>query len=134
MLHFDFEVTFRKGSPVLEAMQQQLCKENDEEDYTLIVFEVYTVGNPKANLEPARLVSRAAEPWSPATHELFPDEKRAFARFLLLLGVRFRSVYGLPMHLMIDVVMPAVVKRETGKPGDGQYVTWMMDHEFGERF
>ena len=38
------------------------------------------------------------------------------------------------MHLMIDVVMPAVVKRETGKPGDVQFVSWMMDHEFGECF
>ena len=67
----------------------------------------------------AALVLKAAEPWSPASHELFPDPARAHAVQLLLVG---HSLSRLPKHesvaqAIFDIwlfhVMPHVVVRES---------------------
>lgn len=134
--NLDLEVTFREGGEALAAMQrsvEETIADKEKGDWSEIFFEIYTKGNPKANLGPARLVVRAAEPWSVANHELFPDDKRAFVRFLLLLGVRFRSLHYLPLDLFIGFVLPSVVTRDSGPPGEGQYVSQMMNRNDGQR-
>ena len=55
----------------------------------------------------ARLVVRAAEPWSPASHELWPSPARAYVRALLLVGVRM----PVPHDVWVAHVMPHVVWR-----------------------
>ena len=61
----------------------------------------------------ADLVLRAAEPWSPQTHQLFPSEARARAVELWLLGVQFsrddRSAIG---DVWMAFVVPYAVTRE----------------------
>ena len=60
----------------------------------------------------ADLVLRAAEPWSPQTHHLFPSEARARAVELWLLGVQFsredRSAVG---DVWMAFVVPSAVQR-----------------------
>ena len=61
----------------------------------------------------ADLVLRAAEPWSPQTHQLFPSEARARAVELMLLGARFsredRSAIG---DVWMAFVVPHAVARD----------------------
>ena len=61
----------------------------------------------------ADLVLRAAEPWSPQTHHLFPSEARARAVELWLLGARFsredRSAVG---DVWMAFVVPYAVTRD----------------------
>ena len=61
----------------------------------------------------ADLVLRAAEPWSPQTHHLFPSEARARAVELMLLGARFsredRSAVG---DVWMAFVVPYAVTRD----------------------
>ena len=63
------------------------------------------------------LVLAAAQPWSPATHCLFPAAARAHAEALFLLGHHmsrepsFEAVAGIWVDLWVQLVMPHLVKR-----------------------
>ena len=65
----------------------------------------------------AELVRRAAEPWSPEAHILFPAAARARAVELLRLGFllswqpRFWGVEGALMDAWLDGVIPSAVDR-----------------------
>ena len=68
----------------------------------------------------ADLVLRAAEPWSPQTHHLFPYYDRRDARELILLGAqlsresRFDDIHGSAMAIRdvwLAFVMPHAVER-----------------------
>ncbi len=59
---------------------------------------------------PAALVLQAAQPWSPATHALFPAAARAYAVQMMLRG-HARSA-RLPMDVWMGVIMPHLVSRE----------------------
>ena len=60
----------------------------------------------------AGLVLRAAQPWSPATHELHPRPARAYAVALLLLGRQLSLRWG---DALVDAwvvrIMPLLVHR-----------------------
>ena len=62
----------------------------------------------------ARLIVSAAGPWSPTTHELFPDGPREYARDVLFLGYRLATRYGHPsvIDVWIDRILPAIVVRD----------------------
>lgn len=69
-----------------------------------------------SNLASARLVLRAAEPWSPSTHDLFPVTARSLACELLRLGMLLANshVPGTEMafcDVWVHEVMPRVVCR-----------------------
>ena len=75
---------------------------------------------PAADGSPAHLVLRAAEPWSPHNHELFPEACRKRAVQLLLLGELlareplFDDRRGSAVSLKdcwMDFVMPQAVRR-----------------------
>lgn len=57
----------------------------------------------------AALVLAAAQPWSPATHELFPAAARAFAVEMVLVGSQLAR---LPSELWVAFVMPHLISRE----------------------
>jgi hypothetical protein len=63
-------------------------------------------------------VLRAAEPWSPETHELLPAAARAWAAAVLRLGTllsrRFDGEAGSFMDAWRDYVMPQAVGRDSG--------------------
>jgi hypothetical protein len=67
----------------------------------------------------AALVLKAAEPWSRATHELFPDAARAYAVRMLLVGHRlsrlpkYEKVAQAVFDLWVEHMMPHMVKRES---------------------
>jgi hypothetical protein len=62
----------------------------------------------------AALVLKAAEPWSRATHELFPDAARAYAVRMLLVGHRlsrlpkYETVAQAVFDLWVDHMMPHI--------------------------
>ena len=63
----------------------------------------------------------AAEPWSPATHELFPEGARARARQLLFplfrLGDDARLVGAPPPSVFVHAVLAHAITRES-RPSD----------------
>ena len=70
--------------------------------------------------EAQQLVARAARPWSPATHELFPNGARAAATLARQVGRKLRE-HGapwqwLPLEVWEGHVVPAAVTRETTLP------------------
>ena len=66
----------------------------------------------------AALVLRAAQPWSPQTHALFPTASRARAVEMLLMGYRlsresrFEGETVAMLDVWITVVMPHLVQRQ----------------------
>ena len=70
--------------------------------------------------ESARLVILAAQPWSPATHELFPKEARALACALLpvltQLGNEPRLAHGPPPSAFAHLVLAHLVTRQSRLP------------------
>ena len=76
------------------------------------------VANPTAVAAPAELVLRAAEPWSPDNHELFPAAARARAVFVAWVGrqlarsLRLRGSGGLA-DVWVPFVMPHAVERHS---------------------
>ena len=68
----------------------------------------------------ARLVLRAAAPWSPAAHCLWPAAARAFVRFLLLVC---KHVCPAARDVWIARVMPRLVRRS------GPVSRWEMEDE-----
>ena len=68
---------------------------------------------------PARLVLKAARPWSPENHALFPAAARARAVVLMRIGFRFsrlpryETVAGGLFELWVANVMPHAVARES---------------------
>jgi len=67
----------------------------------------------------AALVLKAAALWSRATHELFPDDARAYAVQMLLVGHRlsrlpkYETVAQAVFDLWVDHMMPHMVERES---------------------
>jgi len=67
----------------------------------------------------AALVPKAAALWSRATHELFPDDARAYAVQMLLVGHRlsrlpkYETVAQAVFDLWVDHMMPHMVERES---------------------
>jgi hypothetical protein len=67
----------------------------------------------------AALVLKAAAQWSRATHELFPDDARAYAVQMLLVGHRlsrlpkYETVAQAVFDLWVDHMMPHMVERES---------------------
>ena len=62
----------------------------------------------------AALFERAAQPWSPHTHQLFPAAARARAEALLRIGTRLRDRHGGGMlDVWCGILLPMVVTRET---------------------
>ena len=65
----------------------------------------------------ANLVLRAAKPWSPQTHALFPEASRELAVQMLLIGhqlsrkPRFETETGGLIDVWMAVVMPHLVQR-----------------------
>lgn len=61
----------------------------------------------------ARLLLRAAQPWSEATHDLFPDAARRQAVDAIRLAYRLRktSRFSLPMELWRGIILPHLVAR-----------------------
>ena len=64
----------------------------------------------------AKLILKAAQPWSPATHDLFPERARADAVKALLLGYAFQrsTRFSLPIDVWCLHVMPHLVARRRG--------------------
>ena len=68
----------------------------------------------------ARLVLKAARPWSPGTHALFPAAARARAVVLMRIGFRFsrlpryETVAGGLFEVWVANVLPHAVGRESG--------------------
>ena len=72
---------------------------------------------------PAALVLRAAEPWSPSNHDLFPQTARDCAVELLLVGYRLsreRAHGGALLDVWVGVVMPLLLTRNmnSDRPDD----------------
>ena len=91
-----------------------------------IAREMRAADPPAADGSPAHLVLRAAEPWSPHNHELFPEACRKRAVQLLLLGELlareplFDDRRGSAVSLKdcwMDFVMPQAVRRFCHQPG-----------------
>jgi len=70
----------------------------------------------------AQLLLRASQPWSPATHSIYPLEAQRFARTLLWLGVGLAA--SLPdkdasfvpwMDVWLEFVVPAAIEWESGR-------------------
>ena len=59
----------------------------------------------------ADLVLRAARPWSPRTHQLWPAAARAFVRELLQIGFRLHELGRIDTELWLRFVMPRLVRR-----------------------
>ena len=96
----DVDDAVREGGPTPRSLAQALS----------------VAGNATAG-SPAQLVLRAAEPWSPECHDLFPAAARARAVGLLGLGVllsrqwRFHGVEGALMDVWLEGVIPSAVDR-----------------------
>jgi len=64
----------------------------------------------------AKLVLRAAKPWSPHNHDLFPASARAHAVALLHIGILLSRSFGTASQSLMDawhyVVMPMAVMRD----------------------
>ena len=70
----------------------------------------------KTGAAAATLILKAAQPWSPATHDLFPERARADAVNALLLGYAFQRSerFSLPIDVWRLHVMPHLVARHRG--------------------
>ena len=63
------------------------------------------------NGTPAALVLKAAQPWSPETHALFPAAARAYAVQMMLIG--HSKSARLPADLWMHIIMPYLVSRDS---------------------
>lgn len=71
----------------------------------------------------AHLVLRAAKPWSPETHDTYPDATKRYAVSLLWIGVALASQRDSSSRALLDVwigeVMPAAIDRQSASGRDG---------------
>ena len=63
------------------------------------------------NGTPAALVLKAAQPWSPETHALFPAAARAYAVQMMLIG--HSKSARLPVDLWLHIIMPYLISRDS---------------------
>lgn len=83
--------------------------------------------------ECARLICRAAEPWSPENHELFPKNARRYAVQLFLIGVQFERKQGehsessAMLELWVTQVMPNAVTRTSCYEPRARYALRSLD-------
>ena len=100
------------------AARQPLCASSSEdaddvtddylpEDAIELAHRVGRVGHPP-QVVVARMIMRAAAPWSPATHHLWPAAARAYVFFLLLAGSRWLPA---ARDVWVECVVPRVVRR-----------------------
>lgn len=70
----------------------------------------------------ARMIMKAAQPWSPSTHTLWGEPQRALAVALLHIGYQLRDKHceGALLDLWVDQIMPRVVTWSSGQTREGE--------------
>ena len=118
-LHHVVTITEQRARIILRAGGNVHARDAAEDELSKEEFETaYRSPLEISRLHPsnpvARLIESAAGPWSPTTHELFPDGAREYACDVLFLGYRLATKFHdrSIIDIWIDRILPALVVRD----------------------